>query len=53
MAIEHRHRLLSATLCDTSPAAVPGGSSLWQAPNRSWFPVGRLDADVHVVFAKS
>lgn len=30
LAIEHRERLLSAMLCATAPAAVPGGLEMWR-----------------------
>ena len=29
LAIEHGHRLQSLMLCDTSPAAIPGGMPMW------------------------
>jgi len=31
LGIEHGHRLLSLTLCGTSPKSVPGGMSMWEA----------------------
>jgi 3-oxoadipate enol-lactonase len=30
LALDHRERLLSAMLCATSPAAVPGGMAMWR-----------------------